>query len=70
MYALIKSFPGKPQPTQVALAGPCPHQPRVTDQRSKPITLAERRERGAIEREARGVHGATPPRRSAMAAGA
>ncbi len=45
MYALINIFPGKPQPTQVALAGPCPHQPWATDLRSNPITLAERRVR-------------------------
>lgn len=45
MYALINRFPGKPQPTQVALAGPCPHQLWGADQRSKPITLAERRVR-------------------------
>jgi hypothetical protein len=41
MYALINSFPGKPQPTQVALAGPCPHQPWGQNLRSHPRTLAE-----------------------------
>jgi hypothetical protein len=45
MYALINSFPGKPQPTQVALAGPCPHRPWETAPRSNHTTLAERRVR-------------------------
>jgi hypothetical protein len=45
MYALINTFPSKPQPTQVALAGPCPHYQRETAARSNPITLAERRVR-------------------------
>ncbi len=45
MYALTNSFPTKPQPTQVALAGPCPHRPKETAARSNPITLAERRVR-------------------------
>ncbi len=45
MYALINIFPGKPQPTQVALAGPCSHFPRATALRSNPHTLAERRVR-------------------------
>jgi len=41
MSALINSLPGKPQPTQVALAGPCPHQPWAGFPRSNPTTLAE-----------------------------
>jgi hypothetical protein len=45
MYALINIFPGKPQPAQVALAGPCPHQPWAAGLRTDLITLAERRVR-------------------------
>jgi hypothetical protein len=45
MYALINIFPGKPQPTQVALAGPCPHVAADTLGRSNPTTLAESRVR-------------------------
>ncbi len=45
MYALINSFRGKPQPTQVALAGPCPHRPWATAPRSNLNTLAEQRVR-------------------------
>ena len=45
MYSVINTFPAKPQPTQVALAGPCPHQPWGAFQRSNPMTLAESRVR-------------------------
>jgi hypothetical protein len=45
MYALINSFPGRPQPTQVGLAGPRPHSSWETPQRNKLIALAERRVR-------------------------
>lgn len=45
MYSLINSFPAQPQPTQVALAGPCPPQPWAHDLRSKPNTLVEPRVR-------------------------
>jgi hypothetical protein len=46
MYALINSFPAKPKPTRVALAGPCPHQPWDAGARTNlTTTLAERRVR-------------------------
>jgi hypothetical protein len=45
MYALNHNFPGRPQPTPVALAGSCPHRPWDADQRSNANTLAERRVR-------------------------
>ena len=45
MYALINSFPGKPQPTQVALAGSCAHRPWEAAPRPNFNTLAERRVR-------------------------
>jgi hypothetical protein len=45
MYALNHNFPGRPQPTQVALAGPCPHLPWEAAKRSNAITLAEPRVR-------------------------
>lgn len=45
MYSAINTLPAKPQPTQVGLAGPCPHQPRATFLRSNPMTLAESRVR-------------------------
>ena len=45
MYVLINSLRGKPQPTQVALAGPCPHQAWGAFLRRNPMTLAESRVR-------------------------
>ena len=47
MYALIHSFPGKTQPTPVALAGPCPQGPWAAGRRGSLNlnTLAERRVR-------------------------
>jgi hypothetical protein len=45
MYAMPHNFPAKPQPTQVALAGPYPHRPWDLAGRSNPTTLAERRVR-------------------------
>ncbi len=45
MYALTHNFPARPQPTLVALAGPCPHRPWEAAKRSNAITLAESRVR-------------------------
>lgn len=45
MSVLINSFPGTPQPTQVALVGSCPHKPLGAFPRSNPRTLAESRVR-------------------------
>jgi hypothetical protein len=45
MYSMLNTFPAKAQPTQVALAGPCPHQQWDAFQRSNPMTLAELRMR-------------------------
>jgi len=45
MYVLINTLPAKPKPTQVALAGPCPHQPWGGAGRSNPMILAEPRVR-------------------------
>jgi hypothetical protein len=44
MSALINSFPGTSQPTQVAVVGPCPHK-RLGAFPRNPMTLAESRVR-------------------------
>jgi hypothetical protein len=45
MYALSHSFPGRTQPTSVALAGPCAQGPWAAGQRGNLNTLTERRVR-------------------------
>jgi hypothetical protein len=45
MYALIHNSLGRPQPTLVALVGPCPQRPRAAGQPSNLNTLVEPRVR-------------------------